>query len=530
MSQENSIDRRGLLKRATGAAVATIGFPHIAASSALAQTGTTAPSKPADTDAGGATKLGENSPSGCMNSLFFFDDWLLHAREGLDRKQGRPQMVKEIVIDSYPDPDLKSIRGLGIDYDRGRYFMMVDCRDRADNRFFTRLETEDPGNWPEQRWTPGSGPLWTRAENAYLDQNNDPLACFNIFCLKGTSLAEKGYVMTLYDYKWKHAKKPGTPSSCIAFSQDGLHWEVDENTLWIPHHSDTGNPVIYNPWTGEYLIFCRPEQTDRRVCVVTTTDFKTFSPATVVLQPDAQDPVCREFYGMGPILYEDMFVGMLSIYDAEPTERAGVKMQGTNEMQLAYSYNGRNWYRAFRETFIGRTEPGTPWGGSVYMGAVPTPDNRLLFCGMGTWTEHGMDIEHCPEEWKNRLYRTYLYELRRDGFVYLRTRARQGLIRTKAVVPEGGELIVNARMTPSGHLKAAVLDTAFKPLPNYTLEDAIPLTGDELFGKVRWRERENLDELKGKSVIIEVQVREGELYALRFPYRVHLGQFPRDRV
>ena len=27
-----------------------------------------------------------------------------------------------------------------------------------------------------------------------------------------------------------------------------------------------------------------------------------------------------------------------------------------------------------------------------------------------------------------------------------------------------------------------------------------------------------------------VQVREGELYALRFPYRVHLGQFSRDRV
>jgi len=470
-----------------------------------------------------------------MNSLLFFDDWFLHAREGLDRKQGQPQRVKEVVFDSQPDPDLKSIRGLGVRYDQGRrrYVMDVDCSNKADKRFMTRLETEDPYNWPEQRWAPGSGPLWTRADNAYLDQNNDPLNCFNVFCLAGTPLAGKGYVMTLYDYKEKNRAKyteDNIPSACIGFSKDGLHFEVDEKTLWIPHHSDTGNPPIYNPWTGEYLIFCRPEEVDRRVCVVTTTDFKTFSPATVVLQPDAEDPVCREFYGLSPLLYEDIFVGMLSIYDAEPTEKAYCKMQGTNEMQLAYSYNGRNWYRAFRETFIPRTEPGTPTGGSVYLGAVGTHENRVLFAGMGTWTEHGMDIEHCPEEWKNKLYRSYLYEMRLDGFVYLRTRARQGLIRTKAVIPQGGDLTVNARMTPSGHVKVAVLDTSFNPLPNYTLEDAVSVTGDQLFGKVRWRERKNLDELKGKQVILEVQVREGELYALRFPYRVLLGDYPHDRV
>ena len=38
-----------------------------------------------------------------MNSLFFFDDWQLHAREGLDRKLGRPQPVKEIDLGKHPD-------------------------------------------------------------------------------------------------------------------------------------------------------------------------------------------------------------------------------------------------------------------------------------------------------------------------------------------------------------------------------------------------------------------------------------------
>ena len=472
----------------------------------------------------------------CMNSLFFFDDWLLHAREGLDRRQGRPQYVKEVSVKFQPDPDLKFIRGLYILYDdsRGHYTMVVDCFDQSDKRFHTRLETDDLYNWPEQRWTAGNGPLWTRAANdVYLDQNNRPLTCFNIFSLAGTPLAEKGYVMTTYDYADKHRGNhtENVPSACVGFSQDGFHFTVDENNLWIQHHSDTGNPIVYNPWTAEYLIFCRPEQTDRRVCVVTTTDFKTYSPAVVVLQPDAEDPVCREFYGLGAVLYEDMFVGMLAIYDAEPTEKVHYKMEGTNEMQLAYSYNGHNWYRAFRETFIGRTEPGTLCGGSVYAGLLGrTLENRLLFGVMGIWTDHGDDIKHCPEKWRKQGYCNHLYDMRLDGFAYLKTRAKYGLIRTKAVLPQGGDLTLNALTTPSGHVKVAVLDSSFNPLPNYTLEDAIPIVGDELFGKVRWRERDNLDELKDRPVILEVHVREGELYALRFPYRVLLGEYPHDRL
>jgi hypothetical protein len=470
-----------------------------------------------------------------MNSLFFFDDWLLFAREGLDRKQGQPDRVKEIVLEHQADPDLKSIRNLGISYDEGRkrYVMDIDCYDRSDTRFFTRLETEDPYHWPAQRWSSGGGPLWSRADNAYLDQHRKPLDCFNTFSLAGTPLADRGYVATFFDYKRTHrcdANNTDEPSACVGFSRDGIHFDVDESVCWIPHHSDTSNPVIYNPWTKEFLIYCRSEQTDRRVCVVTTSDFKTFSPVSVVLQPDAEDPVGREFYGLSPYRNDDVFAGLLSIYDAEPTEKVHCKMEGTNEMQLAYSYNGRNWYRAFRASFIARTEAGSMGGGQVYASPIGVHKNRLLFGGMVSWTEHGGDIEHCEAAWKDRTWGTYLYEMRPDAFVYLRTRAKYGLIRTKAIVPQGGELTVNVRTSPSGHVKAAVLDTSHRPLANYTLEDAIPVRGDELRGTVRWRERKNLDELKGKSVILEVQVREGELYALRTAYHVHLGEHVRDRL
>ena len=164
------------------------------------------------------------------------------------------------------------------------------------------------------------------------------------------------------------------------------------------------------------MIFCRPDCLDRRISRITSTDLKTFSKPQVVLQPDALDPVCREFYGVGPFVYGDMFLATLSVYDSEPTEQGRYKWQGTNQMQLAYSYNGENWYRASREMFIPRTEPGTYAGGSVYGGLVGrTAENRLLFCAMVTWTEHGMDIKHTPKEWRDRAYRVYLYDMRQDG-------------------------------------------------------------------------------------------------------------------
>ena len=462
-----------------------------------------------------------------MNSLFFFDDWFLRAREGLDRKQGQPRLVKEVALGSHPE--LRIIRGARFHYDegRGRYVMYVDCHHKDDRkRFSIRLETEDPYNWPEPKWAEGTGPMWTRAENAVVDLDGNPMSCFNIVSLADTPLAEKGYFVNFYDYE--DSQKSWGP--VIAFSKDGLHFDVDNKTHWIPHKSDTGNPTIYNPRTGQYMIFCRPEFVDRRVAQVITTDFKTFSPATVVLQPDAEDPVGREFYGLDPLLCDDVFVGVVQIYDTEPTERSRCKMQGTNEAQVAYSYNGQNWYRACRQAFIPRTEPGTVFGGCVYAGApVRTPENRLLFGVMGSWGDHdaGGDL---PEELTP--FPTVLYDMRLDGFAYLKTRARYGRIRTKTVVSHGGEVTVNARTTPSGYVKVAVLDASLdkaqfgKPIPHYTLEDAIPVTGDELFGKVRWRERDNLDELKGRPVMLEVHVREGELYALRFSYDEGWGVRP----
>ena len=463
-----------------------------------------------------------------MKTLHFFDDWALRLREGLDRKQGQPRRTGEIALGTHPE--LSIVRGAAnprFDERRGCYVSYVDCFEReGEGRFFLRVETDDPRHWPAPRWRVGSGPVWSRAENVVMDQHGRPLSCFNVLPLGGTPLADRGYFMNLYRYR----SEDGQDSAATTFSPDGLHFDVDEKARWISHFSDTGNPVLYDCQAGQYRIYCRPEFVDRRVALVSSPDLESFGPATVILQPDAADPVCREFYGLDVMMYEDLFVGMLSVYDTEPTEIGRQKMEGTNQTHLAYSYNGQNWYRASREAFLPRTEAGTFFGGSVYT-AVPvrTPDHCLLFHVMGNGVDHGVDGEDLPEDLLTEVatWKTFQYEMRLDGFSYLRTRARHGRIQTKSVVPDGGEVTINARTAPSGQVRVAVLDEkTLVPLPHYSLEDAVPITGDELFGKVCWREREDLSELQHRPVVLEVQVREGELYALRFVHQMAAAPQP----
>jgi len=451
-----------------------------------------------------------------MNCLLFFDDWMLQAREGLDRMQGQPVLLADITP---PLPEhlsrmdsMTSASALFFDERVGRYVMYVECwlADAERTRFAVRVESDDAGEWPDLRGERAAEVLQLTAENVVVDENGKPLYRFRISPLAGTPLADRGYNYV------------GIFEQRFGFSADGVHFQIVPNKHWIQWTDEPGI-AMYDPWRERYIIYGRIYGVDRRVGRVLTTDFESFSSPEIMLQPDAQDPIGREFYCMYNTRYEDMFVGCLDIFDTEPTQKSIMKMQGSIDTQLAYSYDAEHWYRGFRDRmFIGRGGAGTPSGGMVY-GATPirTPDDRLLIPAMVAGGDHGTDGAD----------RSFIYELRLDGFAYLRTRARHGLIRTKALVPEGDELTLNVRTNRSGYVKVQVLDGAtFKPIPHYTLDEAIPITGDHLFGRAQWQDRDNIAELKGRPVILEVYVREGELYAMRLAYKAFYTSWLAHRI
>jgi len=450
----------------------------------------------------------------------FFDDWMLQARQGLDRLQGQPVLLTDVTPDVPEGLSSATAGGLFFDERVGRYVMYVDCftAKPEKKRFTVRVESDDAIEWPDLHGERATEALQLSGENVVVDENGNPLYRFQLGPLAGTSLADKGYV--------------GIFEQRIGFSPDGVHFQVVPNMHWIQWTDEPGFGFVYDPVREQYIIYDRIYGVDRRVGRVLTTDFLSFSRPEIVLQPDAQDPIGREFYLMCNARYEDVFVGCVTIYDTEPTEKGMLKMIGTIETQLTYSYDGEHWYRAFRDgMFMPRGGLGTPTGGSVYGGApVRTPDDRLLFGVLACWGDHG-DHPSAGENWAQDFSRNLIYELRLDGFAYLRTRARHGLIRTKALVPEGDELTLNVRTNRSGYVKVQVLDAVtFEPMPHYTLADAIPITGDHLFAKAQWKDRDNIAELKGRPVIVEVHVREGELYALRLAYKAFYTSWLAHRI
>ena len=468
------------------------------------------------------TVLDAGGPS--MNCILFFDDWMLQAREGLDRVQGQPVLLADVTPEL---PKHLSRMSFGMSassmvYDPrvGRYIMYMDCWTAAPEakRFTVRVESDDPEDWPDLRGKRAAEVLQISGENAVVDENGEPLSRFHIRPLAGTLLADKGYV--------------GIFEQRIGFSPDGVHFQIVPDKRWIEHTDEPGFGLVYDPWGERYIIYGRIYGVDRRVGRVITTDFESFSSPEIALQPDALDPICREFYEMYNVRYEDMFVGCLWIFDTELTETAIIKMHGTKGTQLTYSYDGEHWYRAFREMFIGRGGAGTPTGGMV-TGATPirAPDDRLIVPAMGAWGGHSTveDAELNEQIWK--MERCLVYELRLDGFAYLETRARDGLIRTKALITEGDELTLNVRTSRNGYVKVQVLDAVtFEPLPHYTLEEAIPITGDHLFAKAQWQDRDNIAEFKGRPVMLEVHVREGELYSLRVPFKAFYTSWLAHRI
>jgi len=460
-----------------------------------------------------------------MKTLFFFDDWLLDVREGLDRKMGQPRFLKKIYPEGHPVLTAARLMMIHPCEENGRYAAYVDCHGpEGHRRFLVRVETDDPLDWPLPQVSEGPGQLWRRTKDVVVTQDGEAMWPSTYCLLAGTPQEDRGYyVATVTQYK--DEKK-----QFFAFSGDGIHYNVMADKPWRPYMSDTGNPVVWDPFRGRYLVGYRPWLVDRRVAMGTTTDFEEVKDLGVVLQPDSLDPPGTEFYGLDFRVHDDIFIGALAVYATEPTEHRRIKMEGCVEVHLAYSYDGDHWYRPFRQPFLARREPGEAGGGSIYAGlsGIRTQDNRDLILAMGSLGDHNAYTE--PEG--ARLYerRTWwgqlLFDLRPDGYVYLATRARWGHIRTRALLIEGDDLTVNTRTLPTGVVKVQALDPdGYEPIPGYTLDECIPVTGDHLAAPVRWREREGLGELKGRPVLLEVHVREGELYALRLDYRPYYAAY-----
>jgi hypothetical protein len=276
--------------------------------------------------------------------------------------------------------------------------------------------------------------------------------------------------------------------------------------------------MFYNPLKGEWAVTCRKYHGGRRIALVRSEDLVNWTEPEVVLHPDCADPAMLQFYGMSAVPYEgEYFVGMVQGFQS-PVELFGrvdgrrVKMDGKVTPQLVYSYDGRHWLRSDRSAVIPHAAPGEMGASCIYPHSIiRRPDGGVYVYSIGTSRDHG---SHALPGQGRPVEGMLLHEFRADGFAYLENSGGWGQLATRTVVPRSGDLKLNY-VAPTGQVLVQLSATDGKPLPGFAFEDCVPLTGDRLRGRVRWKRRRTLRRALGKPLRVEIRMRDARLYALR---------------
>lgn len=300
----------------------------------------------------------------------------------------------------------------------------------------------------------------------------------------------------------------------VAGSDDGIHWDEEDDSLINQLHSDTQNSIVYDEAAGEFVMFCRPKD---RYLVGGRVDFLqdgesrriarmsgkslwepwSGSPETVLI-PDELDMQrgFNRFYGMNVRRHSGIFFGCLWPF----------KLNTDIVTELVWSRDGWRWERFPTRPRLLELGPEGAWDDGMVFGSID-----WLEVGDEWWLYYaGSDG---PHESRERNTGIGLATMRKEGFVSLHGPSGGGVVCTKKLLWPGGDLFVNADAS-EGEMRVCVSDETRQVLPGFGYDDAPPFTGNDVAHEVTWQGR-SLDELRGKVIRLEFQLKNAHLYTFR---------------
>ena len=310
------------------------------------------------------------------------------------------------------------------------------------------------------------------------------------------------------------AGDPHPDGMWVSFSEDGLHWKDYAGNPVIPHGSDTGQCVLYDPELKRYVLYSRLG-VGRRISRSTSEDFLNWSQPQLVFAADDKDPTGTQVYGSGFCIYEGIYIGMPWMFYQAKDQRIDV--------QLIHSRDGIRWRRtAGRERIIPNGPEGAWDSGIIFTASHPVVlEDRILIYYFGMKGDHH---GHPQRDWREskKYYRGSIgvATLRRDGWVSLNLPFTGGHVITKPVtIPKATpdddtpRLIINTNAY-TGDVKVALLDEGNLPIPGY--EESNNLHGDFLRADVTWPDGRTLADLVGRKVKLKLHGRLAKLYSFWF--------------
>ncbi len=455
-----------------------------------------------------------------MSTIFFFDDWRLNNRDNMVRRLGKPKWMPEATLEDDLTEGTWNFPTVWYDEEADHWcaiYAGAAPHSRLPDGILMRTavllyaQSSDGIHWERPDLTKETKALGRLRPNQvfWADIPLDPKG-------KGGPKIDGGPVY--YDereadpnrrLKFLHSyvHEDGRSEQRVATSPDGIHWKARDIVWGKRRELDAPQALFYNKHRDSYVITNRPNPADRRVMLLETKDFQTFSRRELVMYPDSEDPPMVQFYGMPVFPYEDIYIGLLWRLHTNPAEIALEKIFGPIDCSLTYSYTGWVFNRAFHQAFITPNERGEHGGGCINVASMVCCDEEIRFYSGGSKAEHFRNQELNDAA-------LMLHTLRKDGFVYLESYSTRGRIITKGLLFKEDDLRLNV-CVPYGLVRVQILDDKANPIEGFTYRDAIPFTGDEIEYRPRWKHGTSIKRLLGKPGFLEIEITEGALYAIR---------------
>ncbi|MBI3943950.1 MAG: hypothetical protein HY326_13110 [Chloroflexi bacterium] len=305
----------------------------------------------------------------------------------------------------------------------------------------------------------------------------------------------------------------GVPVLIGFISSDGYRWQrLREEPLITDGAFDSQNLVYWDSYRGHYVAFYRDfiggvRRYDgiRSIKTATSPDFLHWTPGQWL---DFGDTPLEHFYTNGtinyfraPHIYMSFPMRFIPNRKAVPEHR----ISGISDGVFMTSRDGVHWDRTFMEAFLRPGRDRENWvdrtNGPAWGIVHTAPDEISVY-----WIDH---------------YRAATNGLRRgtlrlDGFASAYASYSGGEMVTKPLLFEGRELALNYATSAAGSLRVEVQNAEGHPLPGYSLEDCSDIYGDEIEAPVRWAQGTNVADLAGQPVRLRFQLKDADIYALRF--------------
>jgi hypothetical protein len=106
--------------------------------------------------------------------------------------------------------------------------------------------------------------------------------------------------------------------------------------------------------------------------------------------------------------------------------------------------------------------------------------------------------------------------IRTDGFVSLHSSGGPGEMLTRPMVFDGTQLKVNYATDATGWIRFELCNEDGEPIEGFALYDSVVLFGNEIDGKVTWRNDPDLAALAGRPVRLRIRMENADLYSFQF--------------